>query len=104
MDQQQDIRAEYERIFGAIDYPTLFGPDDEEYNALRQEIIEAQPEKFSTNDLPFRSIYSVVAPPNKAVKVERSLIDEELDRIFGPIDLDPPSTRNSRPWDEDLPF
>ena len=41
--QQSDVNTEYERIFGKSHYPTLYEAQDEEYNQLRQQIIEIAP-------------------------------------------------------------
>lgn len=39
--EQQDLNAEYERIFGVVHYTTLFETDDSAYSDLRKEIIDA---------------------------------------------------------------
>ena len=38
--EQQDLNAEYGRIFGVVHYPTLFDKDDSAYSELRKEIID----------------------------------------------------------------
>ena len=49
----KDINEEYYRIFGRKEYPQLFSPNDEEYNALRKEIISA-PRKACSDSTPFK--------------------------------------------------
>ena len=44
MAEEFDINEEYEKIFGVETRETLFSADDEEYNALRQEILDAKRE------------------------------------------------------------
>lgn len=51
----KDINEEYYRIFGRKEYPQLFSPDDEEYSALRREIISA-PREPCSNSTPFKDI------------------------------------------------
>lgn len=55
--EQQDLNAEYGRIFGVVHYPTLFDKDDSAYSELRKEIIDTPRLFTSTNKLPFESIY-----------------------------------------------
>lgn len=54
--EQQDLNAEYERIFGVVHYPTLFETDDSAYSELRKEIIDTPRLFTSTSKLPFESI------------------------------------------------
>lgn len=51
--EQQDLNAEYGRIFGVVHYPTLFDKDDSAYSELRKEIIDTPRLFTSTNKLPF---------------------------------------------------
>jgi len=55
---QQDLNAEYERIFGVVHYPTLYESEDEDYMQLRQQIIGIAPVLYSSLKLPFEDIYN----------------------------------------------
>ncbi len=54
---QFDINAEYERIFGTSDYPTLY--ESEEYDQLRRQIIKTAPSAYAFSKLPFEDIYEI---------------------------------------------
>lgn len=56
----KDINEEYYRIFGRKEYPQLFSPNDEEYNALRKEIISA-PRKACSDSTPFKDFKESIA-------------------------------------------
>jgi len=51
-----DINKEYEKIFGIKTRENLFNADDEEYNALRQSILDAKREFNPSKKLPFDGI------------------------------------------------
>lgn len=54
--KQIDIDAEYEKIFGRVNYPTLYDATDKEYSTFRQEIIDSPSLSFSDSKLPFESL------------------------------------------------
>lgn len=56
MSGELDINEQYERIFGKEVRPNVFSPDDEEYNSLRQEILDANREFNPNKKLPFEGI------------------------------------------------
>lgn len=52
-----EVKSEFEKIFGApTERPTLFSPDDEQYNALRQYIINAPSLSYDKTSLPFNDV------------------------------------------------
>ena len=56
MSDQNDINAEYEKVFGTTSRETLFSADDENYASLRQEILDAKREFNVKKVLPFDGI------------------------------------------------
>lgn len=53
---ETDINEQYERIFGSIVHPNLFGPDDTDYLELRQMIIHSAKADYDVNYIPFKDI------------------------------------------------
>lgn len=51
-----DINDEYEKIFGVTKHENLFAADDEEYNLLRQQILEEKRVYYTKKHLPFDGI------------------------------------------------
>lgn len=52
-----EVKSEFEKIFGApTERPTLFSPDDEQYNALRQYILNAPAVSYDKTSLPFNDV------------------------------------------------
>ena len=51
-----DINEEYEMIFGVTKRENLFAADDEEYNLLRQQILEEKRVYYTKKHLPFDGI------------------------------------------------
>lgn len=56
MAEQNDINAEYEKVFGTTSRETLFSADDESYASLRQEILDTKREFNVKKALPFDGI------------------------------------------------
>lgn len=56
MAEEFDVNKEYERIFSTESRKNIFSPDDEEYQALRQLIIEAKREFDFKKSLPFEGV------------------------------------------------
>jgi hypothetical protein len=56
MSEDIDINIQYEQIFGHEERPNIFMPDDEEYLALRQEILASKSEIVKTKELPFSGV------------------------------------------------
>lgn len=56
MANELDIDEEYERIFGKETHETLFGPDDADYQSLRQYILDSKREFNVKESLPFEDV------------------------------------------------
>ncbi len=56
MAEDFDVYKEYEKIFGRESRENLFSPDDEEYQALRQSIIDAKRIYYFKKPLPFDGV------------------------------------------------
>lgn len=56
MNEELDINEQYEKIFGKEIRPNVFSPDDEEYNSLRQEILNSTSEFRYSKNLPLEGI------------------------------------------------
>jgi hypothetical protein len=67
-----DIDSLYEQIFGQEERPNIFRPDDEEYIALRQEILSSKREFVTTKRLPFSGI--------RIVPYEKCIVQVEENR------------------------
>lgn len=80
-----DIHIEYERIFGSVQYPTLYDMNDEEYQVLRQEIIDTSPLTYSKNKLPFEDISSTTA--DRSVLLAEPWHNDYSIRQTTPIDI-----------------
>lgn len=81
MAEEFDINEEYEKIFGVETRETLFSADDEEYNALRQEILDAKREFNPKKSLPFEGIQLLAYDDFKRHEVVR-LAEKQGYRIF----------------------
>lgn len=68
-----EVKSEFEKIFGLpTERPTLFSSDDEQYNALRQYILNAPTMSYDKSNLPFNDVK--VEPYDKYLR--RKLIQE----------------------------
>lgn len=81
MAEEFDINEEYEKIFGVEARESLFSADDEEYNALRQEILDAKREFNPKKSLPFEGIQLLAYDDFKRHEVVR-LAEKQGYRIF----------------------
>lgn len=81
MAEEFDINEEYVKIFGVEIRENLFSVDDEEYNALRQEIIDAKREFNLKKSLPFEEIQLLAYDDFKRHEVVH-LAEKQGYRIF----------------------
>jgi hypothetical protein len=65
----EDINIQYEKIFGREKRPNIFQPDDEEYVALRREILASKRELVEGEGLPFSGIK--ILPRGKFEKITK---------------------------------
>lgn len=76
MDDIYNVNAEYERVFGKRNRRTLFASDDEDYLALRWEIIHARRSQLMSDKLPFEEVYA---------SEERNEYSVFSDNLFSPV-------------------
>lgn len=72
MTNDLDIDKEYERIFGKKERSNIFGPDDDEYNNFRKEIIVSKREYNLEKTLPFNDIKVV---PQHSISIQNEYHD-----------------------------
>lgn len=86
-----DINTEYERIFGTVTRPTLYEPDDADYLALRQFIIEEPKLDCDEGYIPFKDICFYkhekikTLTPEKSKQISKTVKSPASQKISQPV-------------------